>query len=92
MNLIQVLDKFPTEINNEIESIEYDGDATAYKITATFADDELEGEYQHIEIILFDSGESMLYVVNTTDDNPLWVWDNVLDFYQKVRTIWKNVV
>ena len=96
MTLIQVLDKFPTEINQLIESIKYDDGDDCYKITATFAieDDPAQGEWQYVSIILFDSGSTMLYVKGDGIDGETapWIWDNVIDFYVKVRNIWKNVV
>ena len=65
----------------------------AYKITATFADVAVN-EYQYVEIILFDSGTTMLYVKGDGVDGETapWIWDDVIDFYTEVRNIWKNVV
>ena len=94
MNLIQVLDKFPTNINDKIETIGYDDGPDAYKITAIFADEAGCNEWQHVSIILFDSGATMLYVHGDGVDNEKtpWIWDTVIDFYTEVRNIWKNVV
>lgn len=94
MNLINVLDKFPTDINDKIETIGYDDSPDTYKITATFADEDGCNEWQYAEIILFDSGSTMLYVKGDGIDGETvpWIWDNVIDFYTEVRNIWKNVV
>lgn len=43
MTLIEVLDKFTTEINEKIESIKYDGE-DCYEITAAFKDKDSENE------------------------------------------------
>lgn len=93
MTLIEVLDKFPTNINDKIETIGYDDAPDAYKITATFVDVAVN-EYQYVEIILFDSGTTMLYVKGDGIDGEIapWIWDDVIDFYTEVRNIWKNVV
>ena len=93
MTLIEVLDKFTTEINEKIESIKYDGE-DCYKITAAFKDKDGEDEWQFVSIVLFDSGDTMLYVHGDGIDEETtpWVWDEVVDFYTEVRNIWKNVV
>lgn len=94
MMLIEVLDKFTTEINERIESIKYDDDDTTFEIAASFQDNDDTNEWQYASIILFASGESMLYVKGDgIDGEPTaWVWDKVVDFYTEVRNIWKNVV
>ena len=92
MNLINVLDKFPTEINEKIEAVGYEDDANTFYITATFQDE--VDEWQYVRIILFGSGETMLFVHGDGIDGEAspWIWDNVIDFYTEVRNIWKNVV
>ena len=92
MNLIQVLDKFPTEINDKIEAVGYDDGEDTFYITAAFQDE--TNEWQYVRIILFGSGETMLYVHGDAIDNEAtpWIWDMVIDFYTEVRNIWKNVV
>lgn len=93
MTLIEVLDKFTTEINEKIESIKYDGE-DCYEITAAFKDEDGGDEWQLVSITLFDSGSTMLYVSGDGIDGEAvpWIWDNVVDFYTEVRNIWKNVV
>ena len=93
MTLIEVLDKFTTEINEKIESIKYDGE-DCYEITAAFKDEDGGDEWQLVSITLFDSGSTMLYVSGNGIDGEAvpWIWDNVVDFYTEVRNIWKNVV
>lgn len=93
MTLIEVLDKFTTEINEKIESIKYDGE-DCYEITAAFKDEDGGDEWQLVSITLFDSGSTMLYVSGDGIDGEAvpWIWDNVVDFYTEVRNIWKNVI
>lgn len=93
MTLIEVLDKFTTEINEKIESIKYGGE-DCYEITAAFKDKDSENEWQLVSIILFDSGDTMLYVHGDGIDEETvpWIWDEVIDFYTEVRNSWKNVV
>ena len=93
MTLIEVLDKFTTEINEKIESIKYDGE-DCYELTAAFKDEDGCDEWQIASITLFDSGSTMLYVSGDGIDGESvpWIWDNVIDFYMEVRNIWKNVV
>lgn len=93
MTLIEVLDKFTTEINEKIDSIKYDSE-DSYEITAAFKDVDGCDEWQYVSIILFDSGDTMLYVHGDGIDKETvpWIWDDVVDFYTEVRNIWKNVV
>lgn len=93
MTLIEVLDKFTTEINEKIESIKYDGE-DSYEITAAFKDEDGCDEWQFVSIVLFDSGDTMLYVHGDGIDEETvpWIWDEVIDFYTEVRNSWKNVV
>lgn len=93
MTLIEVLDKFTTEINEKIESIKYDGE-DCYEITVAFKDEDGENEWQCASIVLFDNGSTMLYVHGDGIDGEqtAWIWDSIIDFYTEVRNIWKNVV
>ena len=83
MMLIEVLDQFPTEINERIESIGYDDDPGTFKLSAFFYND-IDDPIK-VDIVLFTGGESMLYVEKG------WLYDDAVDFYIKVKEIWKNV-
>ncbi len=87
MNLLDVLNKFPKDIVEKVDRIEYCNGPDDFEITAWFEyDDEVLGA----DIVLFEDGETMLNV-NGADGN-IHVFEEVIDFYCKVREIWKGVV
>lgn len=89
MNLVEVLNNFSDDINEKIESIEFDDGPDSYKLTVYAEDNELD--YNHAEIILFDGGETSLYIINSREENSIYIINEILDLYLKIKSEWLGV-
>jgi len=90
MNLKDILLLFDDEIVDQMESIGYLNSANDFEITAHFVDEVDADTQQDIGIWLFSNGETALHVIKK--DMVGYILDNAIDFYIKVRDIWKNNV
>jgi len=95
MRLIEVLDLFPEEINDIIDGIGYDagGGGNSYELKFAVEDPEEFQHWQYLTIVLFQEGNTALYVRGDDIDNEKepYIWDKTIDVYTKVRECWKNV-
>ena len=90
MNLVEVLNNFSEDINEKIESIEFNDGPDSYKLTVYAEDNELDYN-QFAEIILFDGGETYLYIINSREENSIYIINEILDLYLKIKSEWSGV-
>lgn len=92
-NLKDVLLLFSDDILKDVDEIRYLDSPEDFCIKAVFPDPEVEDTYEYIDIWLFGTGETALMVRgDDVDQYGALIWDNVINFYVKIRDIWKNNV